>query len=56
MVLAAAQAECKDFKAAVETVKKAMKLAKQERNADCLRNLSQHLNYYKKSLSHPGTA
>jgi nucleoside-triphosphatase THEP1 len=53
-ILAAAQAECGDFKAAVETVKDALQLAKQEHNADCLRELPQHLNYYKKSLPHPG--
>lgn len=54
VILAAAQAEAGDFKGAVGTVKQALKLAKQERNADCLRELSQHLNYYKKSRPHPG--
>jgi len=54
MILAAAQAESGDFKAAVATVKKALPLAKQERNAECLRELPQHLSYYKKSKPHPG--
>ncbi|MGE4490210.1 MAG: PilT/PilU family type 4a pilus ATPase [Kiritimatiellales bacterium] len=54
MTLAAAQAECQQFKAAVQTVKQALQLAKQERNADCLRELPQHLAYYKKSRPHPG--
>jgi hypothetical protein len=54
MILAAAQAEIKDFKTAVETVREALTLAKQEKNADCLRELPQHLNYYRKSQSHPG--
>jgi len=54
MILAASQAESGDFKAAVETVKDALQLAKQEHNTDCLRELPQHLNYYKKSLPHPG--
>jgi pilus retraction protein PilT len=54
MVLAAAQAQTGDFKAAVETVKDAMKLAKQERNAECLRELDQQLSFYKKSKPHPG--
>jgi twitching motility protein PilT len=54
MILAAAQAESGDFKAAVETVKDALQLAKKEHNAECLRELPQHLHYYKKSRPHPG--
>jgi twitching motility protein PilT len=54
MTLAAAQAESRDFKAAVETVKRALELAKKERNADCLRELEQQLSYYKKERPHPG--
>jgi tetratricopeptide (TPR) repeat protein len=54
MILAAAQAESGDFKAAIETVKEALQLAKQENDATCLNELSQHLNYYKKSRPHPG--
>lgn len=55
MILAAAQAENGDFKTAIETVKKAMQLAKQEHNNDCLREMDQQLSYYKKSKPHPGT-
>jgi cytochrome c-type biogenesis protein CcmH/NrfG len=54
MILAAAQAETGDFRTAAETVKDAIKLAKQERNADCLRELEQQFSYYKKSKPHPG--
>ncbi len=54
MILAAAQAENGNFKAAMETVKKAMPLAKQERNSSCLRELGQQFGYYKKSKPHPG--
>ena len=53
-ILAAAQAESGDFRAAVETVKEALQLARQENDTACLRELPQHLNYYKKSLPHPG--
>lgn len=54
MILAAAQAETGNFKAAVETVKQAMPLAKKEQNKDCLRELDQQLGFYKKSKPHPG--
>jgi twitching motility protein PilT len=54
MVLAAAQAESGDFKNAVETAKEALHVAKQEHNAECLRELEQQLVYYKKSKPHPG--
>jgi tetratricopeptide (TPR) repeat protein len=54
MTRAAAQAETGRFKEAVQNVKTAMKLARQENHLDCLRELPQHLNYYKKSRPHPG--
>lgn len=54
MILAAAQAEAGNFKEAVSTAKKAMPLAKQERNKECLRELDQQLEYYKRSKPHPG--
>lgn len=54
MVLAAAQAEAGAFKAAVDSVKKAIQLAKKEHNKDCLRELEQQLGFYKKSQPHPG--
>ncbi len=54
MILAAAQAESRNFKDAVETAKKALRLAKQEHNTECLRELPQHLSYYKKARVHPG--
>ncbi len=54
MILAAAQAESGDFKAAVAAVKKALPLAKHEHNEECLRELPQHLSFYKKSKPHPG--
>jgi twitching motility protein PilT len=54
MILAAAQAQTGDFKSAVETAKKAIPLAKKERNAECQRELKQNLSCYKKSTSHPG--
>jgi twitching motility protein PilT len=53
-IKAAAQAESGDFKSAVETVKDAMKLAKQEHDSERLRELDQHLSLYKKSKPHPG--
>jgi twitching motility protein PilT len=56
MILAAAQAQTGNFKSAVESAKKAMPLAKKENNADCLRQVTQHLNFYKKSRPHPGVA
>jgi twitching motility protein PilT len=55
MILAAAQAEGGNFKTAVETVKKAIQLAKQERNTDCLREMEHQLTYYKELKPHPGT-
>ncbi len=55
MILAAAQAEGGNFKTAVETVKKAIQLAKQERNTDCLREMEHQLAYYKELKPHPGT-
>jgi tetratricopeptide (TPR) repeat protein len=54
MILAAAQAEGGNFKTAVETVKKAIQLAKQENNTDCLREMEHQLAYYKESKPHPG--
>ncbi|NOU36754.1 MAG: PilT/PilU family type 4a pilus ATPase [Kiritimatiellaceae bacterium] len=54
MVLAAAQAESGNFKTAVETAKKAIQLARQECNTDCLHELDQQLSCYKKSRPHPG--
>lgn len=54
MILAAAQAETGDFKAAVETVRKALPIAKQEQNKECMRELDQQLGFYKKSKPHPG--
>jgi len=54
MILAAAQAESGDFKAAVQTVKKAQHLAKQEHHTARQRELDQQLSYYKKSRPHPG--
>jgi twitching motility protein PilT len=55
MTQAAALAEFGDFKAAVEAAKKGMQQAKQERNTSCLRLLSQHIGYYKRSKTHPGS-
>jgi twitching motility protein PilT len=55
MVLAAAQAQTGDFQSAVETVKKALPLAKKEHNSLIKRELEQQLDYYKKSKPHPGT-
>jgi twitching motility protein PilT len=54
MILAAAQAESGDFKAAVASVKTALPLAKHEHDEECLRELPQHLSFYKKSKPHPG--
>jgi Flp pilus assembly protein TadD len=54
MILAAAQAETGEFKLAVETVRKAMSVAKQEHNKDGLRELDQQLSFYKKAKPHPG--
>ena len=54
MILAAAQAESGNFKEAVNTVKKAMPLARHEHNAECQRELDQQLSFYKKSKPHPG--
>ncbi len=54
MVLAAVQAETKNFKAAIETAKEAQQLANQECNDMILRELELQLNYYKKSHPHPG--
>jgi twitching motility protein PilT len=54
MTLAAAQAETGNFKSAMETVKKAIPIAKQENNAECLYELEQQFGYYKKSQPHPG--
>lgn len=54
MVYGAALAEKGDFKQAVQVVKKAIPLAKKEKNADALRELQQHLSFYKKSRPHPG--
>lgn len=54
MVLAAAQAEGGDFKAALETAKKAMKMANHERNVDCQRELPQQINAYKKKRTLSG--
>jgi hypothetical protein len=54
MILAAAQAESGDFRVAVDTVKEAIHRAKQEHNADRIRDLEQHLGFYKKSKPHPG--
>ena len=56
MILAAAQAESGNYKTAVETVKKALQLAKQEGDANCLHELQEHLNCYKKSRPHPGAS
>jgi twitching motility protein PilT len=54
MILAAAQAESGDFKAATETVRGAMKTARQEHNPPLLRELDLQLSCYKKSRPHPG--
>jgi twitching motility protein PilT len=54
MILAAAQAESGAFNEAVETVKEAMQLAKQNRDKTTLRELDQQLGFYKKSKPHPG--
>jgi cytochrome c-type biogenesis protein CcmH/NrfG len=54
MTLAAAQAESGNFKDAIETVKKALQLAKEEKNPQFLRELEQQLGFYKKSKPHPG--
>ncbi len=54
MTLAAAQAETGNFKSAMETVEKAIPIAKQENNAECLYELEQQFGYYKKSRPHPG--
>ncbi|MDD3275505.1 MAG: type IV pilus twitching motility protein PilT [Kiritimatiellales bacterium] len=54
MTLAAAQAETGNFKAAVETVRQALPVAKKEHNKECLRELEQQMGYYKKSKPHPG--
>lgn len=54
MILAAAQAESGDFRSAVDTIKKALPLAKKEHNSDLKRELEQQLDYYKKSRAHPG--
>lgn len=54
MILAAAQAQSGAFKDAVDTVKKALHLAKDEKNSECLRELEQQLSFYKKSKPHPG--
>jgi twitching motility protein PilT len=55
MIYGAALAEKGDFKRAVQIVKTAIPLAKKEKNTDCLRELQQHLSFYKKSRPHPGT-
>lgn len=54
MILAAAHAESRDFKSAIDTIRKAMSIAKQERNKDALRELDQQLSFYKKGKPHPG--
>ena len=54
MILAAAQAESGSFKQAVETIRKAIPVAKKEHNKECVRELEQQLSYYKKSQRHPG--
>ncbi len=56
MILAAAQAECGRFKDAVETVKKAMQHAKQEKDSNRTAELKTQLALYKKSKPHPGVA
>jgi twitching motility protein PilT len=54
MILAAAEAETGDFKAAVATVRKAMSISKHEHDKECLRELEQQLGFYKKAKPHPG--
>jgi twitching motility protein PilT len=54
MTLAAAQAESGNFKDAIETVKKALQLAKEEKKPQFIRELEQQLGFYKKSKPHPG--
>ena len=56
MILAAAQAESGDFKAAAETVKRAIPLAKKARDAEQMTDLKHQLACYKKRTPHPGTA
>jgi tetratricopeptide (TPR) repeat protein len=54
MIYAAALAENNQFKEAVQAVKKAIPAAKKEKNANYLRELQQHLVFYRKSRPHPG--
>ena len=54
MILAAAQAETGDFRDAVDSVKKAIPMAKSERNNERLTELKAQLNFYKKGQPHPG--
>ncbi|QHI70934.1 PilT/PilU family type 4a pilus ATPase [Tichowtungia aerotolerans] len=54
MILAAAQAETGDFREAVDNVKKAIQMAKSERNSEQLSELKAQLVFYKKGQPHPG--
>jgi twitching motility protein PilT len=49
MILAAAQAETGDFKAAMDTVRKAIPLAKRGHKKDIAHNMEEHFNLYRKS-------
>jgi twitching motility protein PilT len=56
MILAAAQAQVGEFRDAVETVKKAIPMAKLDRNKEILNELKTQINIYKRGLPHPGDA
>ena len=54
MILGAAQAETGEFRDAVETVKKAISMAKSSRDSERLAELKVQLVFYKKGQPHPG--
>lgn len=56
MILAAAHAQQGEFKAAVETVKRATQLAKQAKDSTLTGELKNQLACYKKGQPHPGAA
>lgn len=56
MVLAAAQAQNENFRDAFESVKKAVQLAKADKDSDMLSRLKKQLSYYKKGLPLPPTS
>jgi hypothetical protein len=54
MILAAAQAEHREFKDAVSTVKQAIQMAKGSEHANRIPEMKMHLGYYKRGQPHPG--